>query len=48
MVLESELESFNKGDSKPDDEAQVTVRKADYERMRWLTAVSGTRFTGAK
>ena len=48
MVLESELESFNKGDSQPDDEAQVTVRKADYERMRWLTAVSGTRFTGAQ
>jgi hypothetical protein len=48
MVLESELESFNKSDSQPDDEAQVTVKKADYERMKWLTAVSSTRFTGAK
>jgi superfamily II DNA or RNA helicase len=48
MVLESELESFTKSERQPDGEVQVTVKKADYERMEWLTAVSQTRFIGSQ
>jgi superfamily II DNA or RNA helicase len=47
MVLESELDSFTASESKPNDELEVPVRKADYERMEWLTTVSRTRFKGS-